>query len=235
MVSEVNFAVLLRRWFWVIALVVVSTSIIVDDVAAVTTEGNIPQCKTVEVQQNFDLKTYISAPWFSQQQAETPYQTKEYFYCVRAQYEAVGGRTGKTKEGYTVFVNNQGQDANGVRIRAGEALCAFQPAPEEEPAKLGVAPCHLPPLYAGPYWVVAYEDGPHGYSLVSGGPPIVPALDGSGGCHTADRKGFSGGLWILTRSAQRNETVVEEVRAIAQEKGFDLSVLHDVNQENCEY
>ncbi|CAE7270952.1 unnamed protein product [Symbiodinium necroappetens] len=41
------------------------------------------------------------------------------------------------------------------------------------------------------------------------------------------------GLWIFTRDQKRDEALVQKVRAIAAQKGFDLSVLNDVDQSAC--
>merc|ERR1712190_210747 len=41
------------------------------------------------------------------------------------------------------------------------------------------------------------------------------------------------GLWIFTRQQRRDEALVQKVRQMAQSKGFDLSVLNDVDQSNC--
>ena len=41
------------------------------------------------------------------------------------------------------------------------------------------------------------------------------------------------GLWIFTRMQTRNEAVIQKVRSIALAKGFDLSVLQDINQTSC--
>ena len=183
-----------------------------------------------------------------------------------------GGRSGgKTNLGYTLLFNNEAQDVQGIRSDGGMGLCAYQTNPIEEPAKLAVSACNLPKLYARPYWVLAYQEGPHGYALVSAGPPIIQQDEDDGsltastnmdnlgtttgssrsdsgsstspyskkkkkktrnaGCRTKD----SGGLWILTRTPKRNETVVRVVREIAHSKGFDLSVLFNVTQDGCVY
>ena len=69
------------------------------------------------------------------------------------------------------------------------------------------------------------------WALVSGGQPTHQA---AGGCRTGD--GVNGaGLWIFSRNATRDEAVVSHLRGVAQAKGFDLSVLKDVQQEGCLY
>eukprot|EP00035_Acanthoeca_spectabilis_P035832 m.36448 g.36448 ORF g.36448 m.36448 type:complete len:285 (-) comp7574_c0_seq1:66-920(-) len=94
--------------------------------------------------------------------------------------------------------------------------------------KLEVAPCFLPPSLSGPYWVVAFSKE-EGWALVSGGPPKET---GANGCKTGT--GVNGsGLWIFTRFQERNEGLVTKIRGIAAAKGFDLSVLNDVDQSHC--
>merc|ERR1711865_1074230 len=43
------------------------------------------------------------------------------------------------------------------------------------------------------------------------------------------------GLWVFTRARERDNATVAMVRKIAEEKGFDLSVLRPVTQTGCEY
>lgn len=200
--------------------------------AMAATSGNLlPPCPEVAVvpAEYFDFEDYMAEPWYVQQQSETrQWPNRASFRCIRVQFSPITEGQRPTKMGYTLMVHNQGQDATGIPMDDKEGLCGYQPHPEEEPAKFGIAPCHLPTSYSVPYWVIAYEDGMDGYSLVSGGQPESQSNDGSGTCHTGDK-----GLWILTRSQERNDTVVEQVRVIARAEGFDLSVLHDVKQNKC--
>ncbi|KAL7569220.1 hypothetical protein ACA910_016776 [Epithemia clementina (nom. ined.)] len=186
-------------------------------------------CPEVAVQENFDLDAYISAPWYVQEQAVVEYLPRENFFCVRAQYSKVGGWFKQTFWGYTIRVDNQARDAAGNPFGGG--LCAYQTNSHEEPAKLAVAPCFLPTFLAGPYWVLAFEEGENGYALISGGQPTI---DTGNGCVTGDGINNSG-LWVFTRAKERNEEVVAKVRDIAVAKGFDISVLEPVEQANCEY
>ncbi len=71
-----------------------------------------------------------------------------------------------------------------------------------------------------------------GYALVSGGQPTIPTTDGL--CKSGEGVNNSG-LWIFTRSAARDETLVSKVRELAVAQGFDLSVLSDVDQTQCNY
>ena len=42
------------------------------------------------------------------------------------------------------------------------------------------------------------------------------------------------GLWIFTRAQERDEELVNKVRAFAEDAGIDTSVLNDVDQSNCD-
>mmetsp|Transcript_26362 Transcript_26362/g.39939 ORF Transcript_26362/g.39939 Transcript_26362/m.39939 type:complete len:260 (-) Transcript_26362:118-897(-) len=186
------------------------------------------ECPIVETVSNFDIDQYASAPWYSHQQAENSYSPQDQNFCVRAQYTV---REESTFWGYTVDVANQDQNELGAG-RDGN-LCAYQT--DDAKSKLAVAPCFLPKLFAGPYWIVAYDEA-EGYALISGGQPNIPAYDGDNnfvGCKSGTGINNSG-LWIFSRSQTRNETLISVVRDIASEKGFDLSVLNDVDHSNCD-
>ncbi len=167
---------------------------------------------------------YASAPWYVHQQAENVYSPIEQNYCTTAQYTVRESPTSLFR--YTVDVNNQAQYENGIKVEGN--LCAYQT--RKSPSKLAVAPCFLPKRFAGPYWVVAYDES-EGYALISGGQPKF--LTENGLCSSGTGINNSG-LWIFSRSQTRNETLVNMVRSIAENAGFDLSVLNDVDQTGCE-
>merc|ERR1712232_1544179 len=64
-------------------------------------------------------------------------------------------RDEKTFWGYTVDVMNYAEDEEGKSY--GGDLCAINDK-SGDPAKLNVAPCFLPTSFAGPYWVLAYDE-----------------------------------------------------------------------------
>jgi lipocalin len=189
---------------------------------------NAQECKTVETKPDFDLEVYASTPWFSQQQAENRYSPLERNYCVRAEYRI---RRRDTFWGYTVDVINTAEDKDGNEF--GGDLCAYQMGDSgSEQSKLAVAPCFLPTQFSGPYWVVAYDEA-EGYALISGGQPTIFAEGGiEFGCKSGSGINNSG-LWIFTRSQLRDHDLVNKVRGIAADAGFDLSVLNDVDQSVC--
>jgi lipocalin len=185
------------------------------------------ECPVVDTVADFDIDQYASAPWYIHQQAVTSYSPEDENFCVVANYTILEK---STPWGYTVGVDNKARDEFGD-TRGGK-LCAFQT--DDAPSKLAVAPCFLPKFFAGPYWVVAYNED-EGYALISGGQPTIPADPENikAGCRTGTGTNNSG-LWIFSRSQVRDDALVSKVRGIAQEKGFDLSVLNDVDQADCE-
>jgi len=214
------------------ALFLISTSI----------TGSIAQsspdtCLTVTTVDNFNLTQYASAPWFVQQQAVNTYTPLDLNRCVTAQYSL---KEHSNFWGYTIDVFNYGVKSDGGQSTGGD-LCADYN--KDIPSQLKVAPCFLPKIFAGPYWIVAYQeetDNNDGYALVSGGQPrnLVPdeSTCGENGtaacCKTGDGVNNSG-LWILTRQPTPSNDILQEVRTIAQQKGFSTSVLFDVDHTNC--
>jgi lipocalin len=168
----------------------------------------------------------IAKPWYIHQQAEINYNPIEQNYCVKAEYNI---RDSPTLNGYTVDVDNLARDADGNEF--GGRLCAFQTGDSgTDLSKIKVAPCILPKLFAGPYWVIAYDED-EGYALISGGQPTI---DTGNGCKTGDGTNNSG-LWIFLRTPSRDEAKIQMIRGIAEEAGFDLSVLNDVDHSDCGY
>jgi len=175
--------------------------------------------------QGFDLGSFARGRWHIQQQMPVSYLPASQDRCVYAEYELLKK---KTFWGYEVQVHNHAEDVAPPHKShdSGSFLCAK--VVDEMTGKLAVAPCFLPSSTAGPYWVIAYSES-EGYALVSGG---APSKSASGGCQTGE--GVNGsGLWIFTRRQQRDEALVQKVRKIAASKGFDLSVLNDVDQSEC--
>ena len=128
--------------------------------------------------------------------------------------------------GYDVSVFNSAQSVTPLFTEFSGNLCAR--IVDQDKGRLEVAPCFLIPAFAGPYWVLAYNEE-EGYALISGGPPKIAT---ESACRTGTGINDSG-LWIFTRQQQRDEALVQKVRGIASDLGFDLSVLNDVDQTDC--
>jgi len=175
--------------------------------------------------EGFNVKTFVQARWYAQQQMPVSYLPASENRCVYAEYELLKK---KTLWGYDVQVHNYAEDvAPPHKVHdSGSFICAK--VVDETTGKLAVAPCFLPSITAGPYWVIAYSEA-DGYALVSGG---APSISSPGGCRTGEGVN-NAGLWIFTRRQQRDEALVQTVRKIAASKGFDTSVLKDVEQSDC--
>eukprot|EP00419_Tripos_fusus_P011520 CAMPEP_0172663894 /NCGR_PEP_ID=MMETSP1074-20121228/6236_1 /TAXON_ID=2916 /ORGANISM="Ceratium fusus, Strain PA161109" /LENGTH=384 /DNA_ID=CAMNT_0013479965 /DNA_START=95 /DNA_END=1249 /DNA_ORIENTATION=- len=175
--------------------------------------------------QGFNLKNFVQSRWHIQQQMPVSYLPASQNRCVYAEY---GLLQKKSFWGYDVQVQNHAEDvAPPHKVHdSGSFLCAK--VVDEATGKLAVAPCFLPSFAAGPYWVIAYNEA-DGYALISGGAPSTSA---PGGCRTGEGVN-NAGLWIFTRRQQRDEALVQKVRKIAANKGFDISVLNDVDQSDC--
>jgi len=99
---------------------------------------------------------------------------------------------------------------------------------DEAHGKLEVGQCFLPKLATGPYWVYYYSEV-EGYAAVGGG---IPKESFDGGCRTGTGH-VGSGLWIFTRSQQRDSVLVQKARGLLSGLGFDLSALADVVQTGC--
>lgn len=191
-----------------------------------TQETDTRRCQEVSTVEPFDLKKFVSKPWYAHQQQRTFYLPESNNYCVSAAYRFRDQPT--FPFGYTVDVFNYSENVDGTVADA--QLCATVKRGESEKAsKLSVALCFLPQVLSGDYWVVLYDEK-DGYALISTGQPTRPSPDdSSGGCR-------GDGLWIFLRSSKRDSKTIDKVRKKAKEIGFDLSVLNDVEQGSfCSY
>ena len=208
--------------------------------AATATAETSDSCLSVTTVEGFNVIEYAATPWYVQQQAVNAYTPIDQNRCVTAQYK-IRDETNlhwweKSWWGYTVDVNNYGETTTGSSV--GGNLCADYD--DESPSQLTVAPCFLPQWFGGPYWVVSYREGVEdGYALISGGAPQFE-VDGETNCglqgtHTCCKTGDginSSGLWILTRERNPTESLVNEVRSIANQMGFSISVLFNVTHDS---
>lgn len=117
----------------------------------------------------------------------------------------------------------------------GTQLCARQADPSQ-PAALSVAPCFLPNLLAGPYWVLAVGYNPDSstmeWAIVSGGQPTIEYADG---CTTSTTTTNGSGLWIFSHQQLLSPDGLAAARSTLVDLGFTLTQLIDVPQEGCAY
>lgn len=183
------------------------------------------ECPAVTTQPNFDLDTYISKPWYIQQQMETEYLRKSQNYCVNAKYTR---KPSSSLLGYTISVRNRAYTAAGVESDSGEDFLMAYNYDSKDAAKLAVAPWFVPKWFSGEYWVLVHNETA-GYALISGG---QPSLATPLGCRTGSGTNDAG-LWIFSREPQPEWSLVQTVRDIASAQGFDLSVLNNVSHSDC--
>jgi len=196
----------------------------------------LDDCPVVETQRDLNLTEYVAGGrWYVHQSMAVTYLPKADDFCVTTEYAFIDASHVKVHNyANKGGVNGAVVDSNAnLKILGG--ICG-DVVNASEPARLSVGPCKLPswvPGSRGPYWVVAAGPSPARYdwALISGGQPTHRA---AGGCRTGTGVNDSG-LWIFTRKAARDEAVLQAVRKIAHEKGFDTSVLTDVQQQGCTY
>ena len=198
----------------------------------------INSCPLVEPMQGFNTTEYLRSTWYIQQQQVTGYQPRETLFCV-AQTLNASNKTVPFYDGSVIDVYNYGR-INGVNGTlenpSNFTLCARQ-LNSSNPAEIINAPCFLPNILAGPYWVIAAGPSSHNYSwaIVSGGPPTVRYADGN--CSTKLTGTNGSGLWLFTREPYGDFAVnsVKIMRNILREIGYTTSLLLNVTQLGCNY
>jgi lipocalin len=175
--------------------------------------------------QNFSLDVFAAKRWYVQEQMQVSAVPANAHACIHADYKLLEK---KTFWGYDIQVHNvAADDAPPHKVHdSGTFICAK--IVDANAGKLAVGPCFLPSIFAGPYWVIAYNES-EGYALISGGPPTKSF---PGGCRTGQGVN-SAGLWVFTRSQARDDALVEKVTQLATKKGFDVSVLERADQTQC--
>jgi lipocalin len=190
-------------------------------------------CPDLKVENSVNLTEYVSKSWYVQQQQVNGYQSKNDLYCVVATYN-----NSKT---HVPFFNNTVIDvynyANSGGINHNNSnshntkLCA-RLLNSSSPAKLGVAPCFLPNILAGPYWIVALDVN-YTWAVITGGQPTVQVSNTT--C-TTKTSGFNGsGLWIFSRKQIIDPDTLDHIHVVMNNHGIDTSLLLNVTQKGCEY
>jgi len=202
-------------------------------------------CPTVTVQPDFNLTKFVSHKWYIHMQMPIKYLPENEMYCVVATYTQKDAKNVKVHNYANINHTNGPVDDSDVHVKSLGGICG-KVQDTDQPAKLAVGPCKLGILSRfvyGPYWVLATggndcvgdacatPSGDYEWALISGGQPTHQA---PGGCRTGTGVNKSG-LWIFQKSPVRNSTLIEEVKNIAKAKGFDVSVLRDVQQAGCKY
>ena len=167
-------------------------------------------------------------------QQETPYLPKKSNYCVTAKY-TLSNKSIPFYKGTVLNVYNNARlnNVSGEQLNYNNStLCARV---NGENSKLLVAPCFLPNLFAGDYWIIAV--GPYSnnyqYAIVIGGQPNIQYPDG---CSTSTKTINQSGLWILTRNQTVSNQFLEILKIyLIQYFAITPSLLNKVKQTNCTY
>merc|ERR1711865_44236 len=201
-------------------------------------------CPEVTTQADFNITKFTSHKWFIHKQMTIKYLPDNERYCVVATYTQKDATHIKVHNYANINHTNGPVDDSDVHVKALGGICG-KATPGVVASKLEVGPCYLGIISKftfGPYWVVAAGDTscvgaecpqPEQYewALISGGQPTHQT---AGGCTTGTGVNDSG-MWIFQAASARNETLLAGIEAIAKAKGFDTSVLHDVEQAGCKY
>merc|ERR1740130_434114 len=214
-----------------------------------STEGT---CSHLEVQQDFNVTEYLRASWYVQKQQKNGYQPASRLNCVVATYNTtVFGTPAKVPffsgEVFSVF-NDCHQDKKDGPVCHNFTSPDFKPAfgnplcgrivDKKDPAKIQVAPCKLPNILSGDYWVAAAGPTPdnYEYALVIAGQPTVQLSDG---CTTPDTctnpAEFNCGMWMFTRQPVAEADVMKMLMDAAKQKNISTQKLIDVDQRGCSY
>ena len=192
-------------------------------------------CPNVQPMLDFNTTEYIRATWFIQQQQITGYQPRDSLYCVAQTLNETNTRV-PFFNGSVLSVYNYGRvgGVNGtLENKNNFTLCARQ-VNQSDPARIVNAPCFLPNIFAGPYWVIAAGPRPDFYewAIVSGGPPTVKYQDGN--CSTSLEGTNGSGLWLFTRKLNGTR-FVPTMRSTLLDLGYTTSQLLNVTQDGCDY
>jgi len=192
-------------------------------------------CPKVKVMKNFNTSEYIRASWYVQEQQENFYQDENSLYCVVATYEEENRSVPFfNKPAISVYNYAEVGQVNGPPLNSDQQVLCARQKNDDKPAKLSVAPCFLPNLFAGPYWVLAAGPSSDNYqwAIVSGGQPTEEYEDG---CTTQVETINRSGLWIFSRQPVLDAAYLQEAKDILVDKGYTLSLLKPVQQAGCTY
>ena len=190
-------------------------------------------CPTVTTLGHLNLTGFTEHTWYIQQQQITGYQSLDTLFCVTATYELDEGKTVPFFSGKVVAVHNyanKGKVNGPLENTSNMTLCA-RANNATDSSRLLVAPCFLPNLLAGPYWVLGIGDD-YEWAVIIGGQPTEEYADG---CTTSEKGVNHSGLWLFTRAPVASKASLDAMHALLKAQGVAASRLHTVEQEGCLY
>ncbi|EOD10134.1 hypothetical protein EMIHUDRAFT_257821 [Emiliania huxleyi CCMP1516] len=139
---------------------------------------------------DFSLAEWVRKSWFIQEQQVLDFQPVTSNYCVAATYNLEGKTVpffkGKVATVYNYANNDQARglavaEVNGPLTNAKNMTLCARAVNTTDSSRLAVAPCLLPNILAGPYWILGIgkaADGSYDWAVVIGGQPDVKWEDG---------------------------------------------------------
>ena len=195
-----------------------------------------PELK-LQTDPRLNISEYVKSSWYIQQQQVNGYQSLDELYCVIATYTVDNHSHVPFFDGKVLSVYNYATQGsvNGTILSNSSAYLCARVKNLTEPEKLLVAPCFLPNLFGGPYWIVSA--GPRTYhyewAIISGGQPNVRRSNYT--CTTSETGVLNSGLWLFTRSRLYDHQTVSAMRDILVSKNVSLDLLHNVTHKGCTY
>ena len=156
---------------------------------------------------------------------------------MAATYDLHGGDKVPFFKGTVISVYNYANvgEVNGPLQNANNMTLCGRAANEKDSSKLLVAPCFLPNILAGPYWVIGVgeaSDGTYDWAVVIGGEPSVKWDDG---CTTKEEGTNGAGLWLFTRDPVASPAAIKKMHQVLEDQGIARSRLYKVQQKGCDY
>jgi len=199
-------------------------------------DQSCPKVTTVGSAQ-FNLTEWTRKTWYIQAQQIVQYQQLDDFYCVAATYDLDNKTTVPFFRGTVVTVYNYANigDVNGPNQNKDNMTLCARAVDATDSSKLAVAPCFLPNILAGPYWVLGIgkaKDGTYEWAVVMGGEPSVKWDDG---CTTKEEGTNGAGLWLFSRTPTASKKAMAAMHELLKSKGIARSRLHAVPHAKCKY
>ena len=198
---------------------------------------NSYDCNQVKLQRNpkINITEYIRKTWYIQTQQINGYQPLDSLNCVLATYNIDNNSHVPFFKGKVISVYNYAniKKVNRLIENNSSVLCARQKN-ETEPEKLLVAPCFLPNIFGGPYWIL--YAGPYSYNyewaIVIGGQPTIKY---NNTCTTKEYGINNSGLWLFSRDRILEKSRIDFLINILKKNNITTDRLIDVNQTGCNY
>jgi hypothetical protein len=212
----------------------VTTTTILAAMLAVSTASS---CPDIQPAAGLNLTKWVEKTWYVAQQQLNGYQKISELFCTLATYDVNRSQHVPFFKGDVVSVHNY-ENQNHVNgkventdVNIPSGLCA-RAVNETRPSQLSVAPCFLPNLLGGPYWIISFDELEYEWGVIAGGKPTVQFPDG---CTTKETGVNGSGLWIFVRDPLKNNQAVANARDSLIKMGYTLSRLLNVTQEGCKY